>query len=238
MPADLDIWHMIAIGLIFLLWCSYSTILNWFGHGSLNAQLHVVRQKWMRNVMASARENRVIDGLILGHISGQMSFFGSATLIVLAGLVGTLAGIGHVHVALQTIPFFPQTSLQLFTLHFAVLTLIMAMTFFSFTYALRKLAYTLAMIGGLPVGPSMDEHSQVMIDQTATVLTESVKSLNFGIRGFYFSVAALFLYAGPTISILVTLAVSVVLYWRQGLSTTALAIERYVDAMVKRGELN
>ena len=236
MPADLDIWRIAAIALIFLMWMGYSKILGWFGHGSLNAQLHVVRQKWMRNVIASSRENRVIDGLILGHISGQMSFFGSGTLIVLAGLVGTLAGIGHVHTTMQGISFFPQTSLELFTLHFAVLTLIMAMTFFSFTYALRKLAYTLAMIGGLPVAPSADEHSQVMIDQTAIVLTEAVKSLNFGIRGYYFAVAALFLFAGPMVSICITLLASGVLYWRQGLSTTALAIERYVEAMNSRSQ--
>ena len=45
--------------------------------------------------------------------------------------------------------FFPPISLGLFTLYFAPLTLIIAVCFFSFTYALRKLGYTIAMIGGL-----------------------------------------------------------------------------------------
>jgi uncharacterized membrane protein len=138
------------------------------------------------------------------------------------------------HATLLAIPFFPQTTLQLFTVHFAALTLIVAFAFFSFTYALRKLAYTLAMIGGLPEAPCTDAASQVMIDQTAVVLTESVKSLNNGIRGFYFAIAALFLFAGPFVSIALTLSIGVMLYWRQGLSTTALAIERYVEAMQKR----
>lgn len=235
MPADLDIWRIAAIVLIFVMWLGYGPILTALGHGTLNSQLHVVRMTWMRNVINSRRENRVFDGILLGHIASQMSFFGSATLIVLAGLLGTLASIGKVHGALGELPFFPQTSVQLFTIHFAALTLIIAFSFFSFTYSLRKLAYTLAMIGGLPEAPCEDAHSQVMIDQTATVLTESVKSLNNGIRGFYFTVAALFLFFGPVISIVVTLAVSAVLFWRQGLSTTALAIERYVEAMMKRG---
>jgi uncharacterized membrane protein len=233
-PSDLDIWHVSAIALIFVLWASYGPILNTFGHGTLNAQLHGVRLTWMRNMLQAHRENRVIDGLMLGHISGQMSFFGSATLIVLAGLVGTLAGIGRVHAALNEIPFFPKTSVELFMIHFATLTLIMAFAFFSFTYALRKLAYTFAMIGGLPEMASQDQNSQIMIDQTATVLTESVKSLNNGIRGYYFAIASLFLFVGPITSMAVTLMVGMILYWRQGLSTVALAIERYVEAMNKR----
>lgn len=234
MPADLTIWRVVAIALIFALWIGYGTILSLFGSGSLNSQLHVVRRQWMQNVITARRENRVFDGIILGHIANQMSFFGSATLLVMAGLLGTLAGINHLHATLLSIPFFPQTTLQLFTVHFAALTLIVAFSFFSFTYALRKLAYTLAMIGGLPEAPCEDEHSMVMIEQTATVLTDAVKSLNNGIRGFYFAVAALFLFAGPVVSIGVTLAVSGLLYWRQGLSTTATAIGRYVDAMGKR----
>jgi uncharacterized membrane protein len=236
MPADLDILHSAAIALIFMLWTGYGPILNTFGHGTLNAQLHGVRLTWMRNMIKAQRENRVVDGLMLGHLSGQMSFFGSATLIVLAGLVGTLAGIGRVHAALNEMPFFPKTSLELFTIHFATLTLIMAFAFFSFTYALRKLAYTFAMIGGLPETHSKDEYSQDMVDQTTTVLTESVKSLNNGIRGYYFAIASLFLFVGPVVSIIVTICVALILYWRQGLSTVALAIERYVEAMNKREE--
>lgn len=236
MPDDLDIWRFAAIALIFVMWIGYGPILSVLGRGTLNAQLHVVRMKWMRMIINAKRENRVFDGILLGHIAGQMSFFGSATLIVLAGLLGTLAGINRVHASLVDIPFFPQTSMQLFTIHFVVLTVIIAFAFFSFTYSLRKLAYTLAMIGALPEAPCDDSQAQIMIDQTATVLTESVKSLNNGIRGFYFAVSALFLFFGPAVSITVTLLVSVVLYWRQGLSTTALAIERYVDAMAKRNQ--
>jgi uncharacterized membrane protein len=234
MPPDLDILRALAIVLIFALWMGYGPILNTFGSGTLNSQLHVVRMRWMRMSLNSKREQRVIDGILMGHISGQVSFFGSATLIVLAGLVGTLAGIHRVHASLNDMPMFPQTSLELFTIHFVVLTVIMAFAFFSFTYSLRKLAYTLAMIGALPEAPCEDQYSQVMIDQTAVVLTDAVKSLNNGIRGFYFTVAALFLFAGPVVSIVVTLLVSGLLYWRQGLSTVALAIERYVEAMQQR----
>ena len=54
------------------------------------------------------------------------------------------------------IKFVPVISLELFTIYFVALTVILAICFFSFTYALRKLAYTLAMIGGLSEAPGND----------------------------------------------------------------------------------
>jgi uncharacterized membrane protein len=234
MPLDIDPWHLAAVALLFVMWAGYGPILNTLGHGTLNNQLHGVRVRWMRNMLGEARDQRVVDGILLGHVSSQISFFGSGTLIVLAGLVGTLASINRVYASLIEMPFFPRMSLALFTMHFATVTVIMAFAFFSFTAALRKLAYTMAMIGALPDAPCEDAEAQSMIDQTAIVLTDAVKSLNNGIRGFYFAVAALFLFAGPLVSIAVTILVSVILYWRQGVSTVALAIERYVDAMHKR----
>ena len=231
MPTDLDAPRLLALLLIFALWLLYSPMLGVLGRGTLNAQLHVVRLRWMRMLLESHRENRVFDGILLGQLSGTMSFFGSASLIVLAGLVGTLASINRVHASLVTMDFFPPISLNLFTVYFSALTLIMAFSFFSFTYALRKLGYTIAMIGALNEAKSKNTHSEVMIAQTAVVLTEAVKSLNHGIRGYYFAVAALFLFVGPYAAIMMTVGTALVLMYRQGFSMEALAIERYVDAM-------
>jgi uncharacterized membrane protein len=221
----------VALVLIFIMWGLYGPIMNWLGRGTLNAQLHVVRLRWMRMSLDSHRENRVFDAILLGHLSASMSFFGSATLIVLASLLGALAGISGVHAALIRLAFFPAISLGLFTMYFASLTLIIAFSFFSFTYAIRKLGYTLAMIGGLNEARSANAHSQVMIAQTALVLTESVKSLNNGIRGYYFAVASLFLFVGPYHAMFMTMLIAGVLLYRQGFSSEALAIERYVTSM-------
>ncbi|MDE2383443.1 MAG: DUF599 family protein [Alphaproteobacteria bacterium] len=231
MPYDFDLLHFTAVGLIFVMWWLYGPVLRLLGRGTLNAQLHVVRLKWMMMMINARRENRVFDAIMLGQISSSMSYFGSATLIVLAGLVGTLASINHVHASLTQMAFFPAVSLGMFTIYFTALTVMMAVCFFAFTYGLRKMAYTLALIGGLDDAPAATPQAQVMIAQTATVLTEAVKSMNNGIRGYYFAVAGLFLFAGPFVSIIATLLFSFMLYYRQGLSTEALAIERYVKAL-------
>lgn len=231
MPYDFDALHIGALLLILACWLLYGPILTVLGRGTLNAQLHVARLRWMRMMIKSHRENRVYDAILLGQLSNSMSFFGSGTLIVVAGLLGALAGVGGIHANLAAIAFFPPISLGLFTIYLATLTFIMAVSFFSFVYALRKLLYTLPMIGGLPDEAVVDGHGQVMLAQTTVVFTAAVKSLNNGIRGFYFAVASLFLFVSPLAAMAMTLIIFAMMLYRQGFSTEALAIERYVAAM-------
>jgi uncharacterized membrane protein len=93
------------------------------------------------------------------------------------------------------------------------------------------MAYTFALMGGLQQAPAHLPEADIMVEKTATVLTEAVRSINAGIRGFYFAVAALFLFAGPYVSLVMTLLITGVLFYRQLFSPTARAIGSYVDAL-------
>jgi uncharacterized membrane protein len=185
----------------------------------------------MRMVASTGREHRVFDAVMMGHITNSISFFGSATLIVLASVIGLLANVKSLHEMASGLAFVAPSSLELFALRLAVVAAILAICFFSFVYALRKLAYTLALIGGLGEAPPQGAEAETMIAATATVLTEAIKSLNNGIRGYYFALAALFLFAGPYICIAMTLVISAVLYYRQALSKSARAVVDYVEAL-------
>lgn len=231
-PVDFHLPHMVAVALIFGLWGFYTQILRIIGRGSLNTQLHAVRLRWLQTHQGVPRDQRVIDAIMLGHISSSVSYFGSGTLIVLAGLVGTLANVTHLFALTRGLAFVDQSmTTDLFTLYFFLLTLMMALCFFSFTYALRKMAYVLAMLGGLEATPANSEASTVMGEATARVLTEAVRSINSGIRGFYYSIAALFLFSGPYVAIVATLLITALLYYRQLFSPTARAIARYVEVL-------
>jgi uncharacterized membrane protein len=87
------------------------------------------------------------------------------------------------------------------------------------------------MLGGLDVAAASTPEVSVMADQTARVLTEAVKSINNGIRGFYYAVAMLFLFAGATTCVVATVLITALLYYRQLYSPTALAIAKYVSAL-------
>lgn len=232
LPEDFGLPHAVAVALIFGLWGFYTAILKVIGRGSLNSQLHAVRLRWFQMHQDIDREHRVFDAILLGHISNSISYFGSGTLIVLAGLVGALANVNNVYLLTRGLKFLDHAmSLELFTLCFCVLTLIMVLCFFAFTYALRKMAYTFAMLGGLQATPADTEASRIMGEQSAVVLTEAVRSINNGIRGFYYAIAALFLFAGPYAAIFATLAITALLYYRQLFSPTAMAIAKYVDVL-------
>jgi len=232
LPAGFGIAHGAAIGLILALWGFYTPILQMLGRGSLNSQLHAVRLRWLQVHQSTSREHRVLDAILLGHISNSVSYFGSGTLLVLAGLVGALANVNNVFLLTRSLAFIDHTmSLQLFTLCVFLLTAILVQCFFSFTYALRKMAYTFAMLGGLQATRADSVEARVMGEQAAVVLTEAVRSINTGIRGYYYAVAALFLFAGPYACIAATLTITALLYYRQLFSPTAAAIAKYVDML-------
>jgi uncharacterized membrane protein len=238
LPHDFTFETAFPVAFIFLMWGLYGPLLTIFGHGTLNSQLHSVREQWMAMVLKTPREHRTFDAVMLGHVSNSMTFFGSATLLILAALLGSMVNIGNLYKAAMDVTFMPRMSIGMFAFYFGTLTVITAVCFFAFTYALRKLAYALAMIGALRDAPGHDPASQVMIKQTAIVMTEAIKSLNTGIRGYYFAVAGVFLFAGPMISIMATATLSVILFYRQRFSLTSKAIAAYVEAVKKVGPGN
>lgn len=225
--------HLAAVLLIFTLWAVYSPALRLLGQGSLNEQLHVVRLRWFHVHGGISREHRVFDAIMLGHINSSISYFGSATLLVLAGLVGSFFNINDIYLAAVQLKFVDDVTLNLFTLQFAVVTLILALCFFNFTYAMRQMAYTFALLGGLQESPGSSVQQRIMSEQAATVLTEAIRSINSGVRGFYYAIAALFLFTGPLPCIAATLGVTALLIYRQLSSPTAKSIGRYVEALQK-----
>ena len=232
LPLGFGVAHLAAILLILCLWGFYTPILKVIGRGSLNTQLHAVRMRWLQMHQGIEREHRVFDAILLGHISNSISYFGSGTLLVLAGLVGALANVNNVFLLTRNLSFIDSSmSLQLFTLCVFLLTAILAQCFFSFTYALRKMAYTFAMLGGLQATKADSVEARVMGEQSAVVLTEAVRSINTGIRGYYYAVAALFLFAGPYVCMAATLTITALLYYRQLFSPMAVAIAKYVDVL-------
>ena len=234
LPVDFGWPQFVAVALIFGLWGFYSAILRVIGKGSLNTQLHAVRLRWLQMHQGIDREHRVFDAILLGHISSSISYFGSATLIVLAGLVGTLVNVNHLYIVTRDLRFLDsKMTADLFTLYVAVLTLILVLSVFAFTYALRKMSYTFALLGGLQATPAHSPETKVMGEQSAIVLTEAVRSINNGIRGFYYAIASLFLFAGPYVSITATIFITGILDYRQLYSPTAIAIARYVEALKK-----
>ena len=228
LPPDFSFAHGVALCLLLGSWFSYSALLSILGRGTLNSQLAVVRQHWIS--AATQRGGSPFDAVLLGHILNSTAFFGSATMIVLAGVLTMFAGLKSIHETVSQLDFIAQTSIELFALQIALLAFILALSFFSFTYALRKMIYTIALVGALPKKSDECPTHDAMVSNAAAVLSEAVKTLNFGIRGYYYSVAAICLFISPYACVVATLVATAVLVFRQLATPTARAIERYVEA--------
>ena len=228
LPHDFALSHASAMALIFLCWCSYSFVLARVSRGSLNTQLAVIRRHWL--MQATRRDAKPMDAILLGHVINSIAFFGSATLIVLAGLISSFAGIKSIHATVSELHFITPRSLELFAMELAFLTLVLALSFFSFTYALRKLIYTNALIGALPDASENCPAHDDLVAASSIVLSEAIKTFNFGIRGFYYAIAALCLLISPAASMTMTVIMTVILVYRQLATPTARAIRDYVEA--------
>ncbi|MGI9409868.1 MAG: DUF599 domain-containing protein [Hyphomicrobiaceae bacterium] len=227
-PSDFGLAHTVAIALLFICWFGYSFALATIGRGSLNSQLAVVQGYWM--AASTRRPTKPFDAVLLGHIINAISFFGSATMIVIAGVLTLFINVRSMHATMSELHFIQQISLELFSLQIALLALVLALCFFSFTYALRKLIYTIALLGALPdISEGCETHDD-LVAATTRVLSEAIKTLNFGIRGYYYAIAALFIFASPYACMAATLVVTFVLFYRQLATPTAKSIQDYVVA--------
>ena len=228
LPPDLSFAHVCAIVLLFGSWFCYPIILRVCGRGSLNSQLVVVRQYWI--AAATRRQAKPFDAVLLGHITNSIAFFGSATLLVLAGVLSTIASVKAIHETIQELHFVSNTSLELFALQIGLLAFVLALCFFSFTYSLRKLIYTIALLGALPDDVEECPTQDRLIVSLNVVLSEAIKTFNFGIRGYYYAIATVCLFISPTACIVATVIVTSILMYRQLVTPTARAIQDYVDA--------
>ena len=229
MPEDFKISHAAAAAFLFICWLGYSKILRIFKREPLNNQLIVARSRWIKSL--SSRAALPFDAILLGHIVNSVTFFGSATLIVLAGIFSAFVNLDNFHRTVAELHINEATSFEMFAWQFSLLAVVISVCFFSFTYALRKMVYVIALVAALPSDEPTSCDQEGMVRHTTTVLTEAVKTFNFGIRGYYYSISALFLMLSPLASIIASSFVTVILIYRQTQTKTSRAIEGYVKAV-------
>lgn len=228
---DFGYAHGAAITLLFVLWFGYSFFLRRFYKGSLNDQLYSIRARWI--VGALRRSSGPFDAILLGHIVNSITFFGSATMLVLAATATLVTSAGATHATVSQFYAHGAPSFGLYVLLLLVLNVTLAVSFFAFIYALRKLIYVIALVGALPDAPATPElllQHDKMAEAASAVLSSALSTFNFGIRGYYYFIAAMGLFVSPWVSIALMIGFSVMLVFRQVGSQAAKNIGAYVEA--------
>lgn len=243
MLSDFQIADWVALGFLIVVWHVY----GWFADtlppagtpvsGSprnLNMAMHRVRKQWMKRMVG--REERVIDVILTGHTVNSIAFFASTSMIVIAGLVGTLGGSGSAFRVLERLSFAQVTTEFVFQLKIVGLIGMFVIAFYKFTWALRQYNFLCALIGAAPARDAHPTEVEVdrFADHASRMLSLALTSFNGGIRAFYFAVAWLAWFIHPIAFIATTAVMVAVLYKRQTSSRSQAAVMTYLDMLERK----
>jgi uncharacterized membrane protein len=212
----LSIIDFFALFTFLLSWSGYS----WFARHKakttdcLARSLHQHRQHWMRE--AITKEIRVAEASLLSNLERNITFFASTTLLVVAGLLTLFAKIETLEMVISSMPYAASTNHLAIQLKLSLLAFIFVLSFFQFTWSMRQYGFVNVMIGACPFDDSGDnDNLQRYAEQMAIVQDQAAHSYNYGLRSYYFSIAALCWFFHPLIFMLASLFVVYTLYNRE-----------------------
>lgn len=196
------------------------------GGRSLNAHMREIRRIWVRRLLD--RDDRVGDAILSGHSANSISFFASATALVLAGLIGMLSQTSTIYAMASNLTFVAATSLELFQLKLFGLMALFIYCFYRFTWALLLFSYHYGLLGSAPPAQHLvPELAETMADQIATVLNSGFTNFNAGIRTYYYAMAWTGWFIRPEVFVVATIGMTGILLLRQLGSPSAKAIRNY-----------
>ncbi|MDP3855213.1 DUF599 domain-containing protein [Phenylobacterium sp.] len=219
----LDPLDIVALVAFAVAWLAYEPLLKAFarGKGLINTDMTVIRAAWMRNM--ASRENKFMDGQILGHTLNSASFFASSNLILIAAAAGALFGGERTFESASNLMVLKTSSRLLFEAQVALVVLTLARGLLDFIWSIRQMNYCLAVIGAAP--ETDDAPSTLPYGEAAArVLNPALSSFNRGVRGYYFALAAVGWLFGPLTFMLLTFLAVALLVTRQRRSPAARAL--------------
>jgi uncharacterized membrane protein len=184
--------------------------------GSLLATTNHFRRLWM--LQTTARENRVIDGVVVQNLSTSPSFFASTTILIIGGLLALLGTSDKATELVREIPFAARTSAFVFDLKLIVLLVIFVYAFFRFTWSLRQYTFGALLIASMPdakVFERGEAQREPYADRAGTVVGLAAETFNDGLRAYYMSFATILWFFSPLAFAIAAAAVVYLLYQRE-----------------------
>ena len=206
--------------LVFLaLWAGYTWYANRWNikqGTTLLAITNRYRYYWMEQT--TARDQRVLDGVITQSMSASPAFFASTTIIIIGGLAALLGTSERAAELVHELPFTVRTSTLVFDFKIMVLIAIFVYAFFRFTWSLRLYSFGLLAVGSMPPPHEFNEGKfdrAAFAKRGSKLMGMAAETFNLGLRAYYFAFAAICWFFSSTIFIGATLAVVFVLYSRE-----------------------
>lgn len=214
----LPVVDWLAVVAFFCSWIGYA----WFARAwstrrpSLLVTTNRYRRYWM--MQATARDPRVLDGIITQSLSTSPAFFASTTIIIIGGLLALLGTTDKAAEFVHEMPFATRTSMLVFDLKILVLIGIFVYAFFRFSWSMRQYTFAALVIGSMPDPKDFDSGQfdrRHFADRAGTLLGMAAETFNDGIRGYYFAFAAIGWFFSPLVFVLAAALIAMILYARE-----------------------
>lgn len=225
---------VIAVSIFLVLWIALEPLLEGMKRrGAIPRSMEVIRRAWMREVL-TRDSNFIGDASIIGHTINSASFFGSANLLVVMAVGGSLfidprsiPGTGLVSLLSSEAPaWLIQAKIVL-----VIATLLRGLS--EFVWAVRQLNYCLAAIGSSP-SKNEDRNLEAWIDALSSVANPALKTFSRGVRSYYFTFAAIAWFLGPWALMAATAFSALLMFWRHISSDAARGLNRIRDLLEQK----
>ena len=207
-----------ALGFFLLVWVGYTLFAKHSSDGkhSILAMTNRYRHLWM--MQTTARDPRMLDGLITQNLSHTPSFFSSTTIIIIGGLFALLGTTDKAAELVREIPFAEPTPILVFEFKILVLVGIFVYAFFRFSWSMRQYTFVALVIGAMPppeAFASGQHDRQALAERAGRLVGAAAETFNDGLRAYYFSFAALAWFFSPLALLIATALVVLILYGRE-----------------------
>lgn len=204
---------------------------------SLSSVLYRYRLEWVKKLSISGISE--VDAELLSSLEKQVSFLASTSLLIIASLVTVLSTSSDMFLNISTLRFVTEVPLEVVQLKLLVLIFIFIYGFFTFTWAIRQYGFCFIVFGSsfntVKYYKEAEDYKPVAVkrdfEATAKVLDRAAHSYNYGIRAYYFAMAALAWFINVYFFIIACAITVWVLYRREFKSSSlkALVSARLVD---------
>ncbi|MEW6993639.1 DUF599 domain-containing protein [Colwelliaceae bacterium MEBiC 14330] len=185
--------------------------------------LHQHRIHWMYEVIT--REVRVSEAALLANLERNIAFFASSTLLVIAGIFTLFAKVETLELVIASLPYAAQVHHLAIQLKLGLLAFIFVISFFQFTWSMRQYGFLNVMIGAAPIDLSGTNKNLIAYaKQMAIVQDQAAHAYNYGLRSYYFALAAISWFFHPIVFACMSLWVVYTLYSREFNSKAVKAI--------------
>lgn len=197
-------------------WFVYQRFAAWAarrGWSSLMSVMGGYRQEWWSALVT--RDLRIVDATILTNLSNSATFFASTTLLILGALLAMIGTSDRVMAIVSDLPFSTQGSEAMWEYKIFLLLGIFVYAFFKFTWSLRQHNLCSVLVGASPAPYADPEELEDFVTRSAKLASAASDTFNYGLRAYYFGLAALAWFLNAWVFMAVTAFVVAILYYRE-----------------------